>query len=84
MLDNTHRLLRRRLSEAAGADLGRGRHVALHCKMRQKRLDVLRTEFSRVASLMETDEPAYPFDIGGFRPDAVVFEANLVPDTVQE
>jgi hypothetical protein len=33
---------------------------------------------------MIIDEPAYPVDIRGLRPDAVVLEADLVPDLVQE
>ena len=52
--------------------LSGGRDIALHCKVGKKGLHVFRAEITRMAPVMEPNEPAYPIHIRGLRPDAVM------------
>ena len=53
-------------------------------QVRQERLDLRRPERLRVALAVEKDEAFNPVDIRLLGPDAVVPEADLVADAVQQ
>ena len=52
--------------------------------MAQECLDMFRTELAGMAPLVKPDESPYSIRIGGLGPNAVVLQANLVADTVEE
>ena len=52
--------------------------------MRKKCLDLDLAEFTRVATVVEQHKPANPMDVSFFGPKTVVFQADPLPDDVQQ
>ena len=52
--------------------------------MREKCLDIASAEIRGMAFAVEQNEPARPIDIGVLGADAVMFQTDLVPQTLQQ
>ena len=67
-----------------GEILGCRRHLVLDRQIRQKGLDFRRAEGLRVALAVENNEAFNPVDVRLLGADAVVAEANLAANAVEQ
>ena len=69
---------------ALGLVLRRCSHVEIDREMREKALDVAGPEFTGIATIVETDIPSNPVDVGLLGAQAVVLEADALADAHEE
>lgn len=64
--------------------LGGGGHFQIDSEVGQKCVNFQCAHFLGVAFVMEADEPTEPLDIGALGAEAVMEQANAIPDLVKE
>jgi hypothetical protein len=82
-IDRQHFLVQKQQGRQGLILRGR-RHMALHRKMRQKRLDLGRPHVSWMLLAVKQNEAPNPLNILRFRPDAVMLDPNSVAHLVKQ
>ena len=82
--DLVERLAGEKEEGGKGVILGRGGDPLVSCQVGEERFDFGDAHVPGVAFVMERDEPFDPVDRGLFSPDGGVFEAQRIPDPVQQ
>jgi len=73
-----------RYEGGTGLILGRGGDPLVYCQVGEKRFNFGDAHVPGVAFVVEEDEAFDPVDVGLFSADGVVFEAQRIPDLVQQ